>query len=65
MRDLLPLIEQPRRKEQQPCQDINFGITPEVMAGGGVVSFGAVLVLWLAWKRHQLAPLFATIGGTQ
>jgi hypothetical protein len=40
-----------------------FGVTPEVLAGGGLVSVGAVLVLWLAWKGHPWAPPVATIVG--
>jgi hypothetical protein len=40
-----------------------FGITPEVMAGGGLISAGAVWVLWLIWKGHPWAPRVATIVG--
>ena len=40
-----------------------FGVTPEVMTGGVIVSAGAVLVLWLTWKGHPWAPPVATIVG--
>jgi hypothetical protein len=40
-----------------------FGVTPEVLAGGALVSSGAVLVLWLTWKEHPWAPPVATFVG--
>ncbi len=40
-----------------------FGVTPEVLAGGVIVSVGAVSVLWLTWKGHPWAPPTASIVG--
>src|SRR5207245_7860822 len=40
-----------------------FGLTPEVMTGGALVSSGAFLVLWLTWRRHPWAPQVATVVG--
>src|SRR5258708_34176083 len=40
-----------------------FGVTPEVLAGGVIVSAGAVSVLWLTWKGHPWAPPVAIIVG--
>src|SRR5258708_665318 len=40
-----------------------FGVTPEVLVGGVIVSAGAVSVLWLTWKGHPWTPPAATIVG--
>jgi hypothetical protein len=40
-----------------------FGVTAEVLAGGVLVSAGAVLVLVLTLRGHILAPAVATIVG--
>ncbi|HXA42086.1 MAG TPA: hypothetical protein VNV65_04125 [Candidatus Solibacter sp.] len=40
-----------------------FGVTPEVLVGGVIVSAGALSVLWLTWKGHPWAPPAATAAG--
>ena len=39
------------------------GLTTEIFVGGTLLTLSAVLMVWLAWRRHPRAPLFAVVIG--